>query len=111
MTFFESIQTCFRKYATFDGTASRSEYWWFWLFCVLGSLVFGVLSNKLGTVFSIVTLLPSLAAGARRLHETDRSGWWQLICFVPVVGWIVLIVFLVQEPRANRYGPADKLYA
>ena len=104
MTFSESIQTCFRKYATFEGTASRSEYWWFFLFCVLASLALGIVSNKLSGVFSLATLLPSLAAAARRLHETDRSGWWQLLCFIPFIGWIVLIVFLAQEPRPNRYA-------
>jgi uncharacterized membrane protein YhaH (DUF805 family) len=110
MTFFESIETCFRKYATFEGTASRSEYWWFWLFCVLASAFLSIFSEKLGTAFSLVTLLPSVAAGTRRLHETDRSGWWQLIWLVPLVGWIILIVFLAQEPRPNRYGSGADVY-
>jgi uncharacterized membrane protein YhaH (DUF805 family) len=110
MTFSESIQTCFRKYATFEGLASRSEYWWFALFCVLTSAFLGIFSNKLSGAFSIATLLPSLAVGARRLHETDRSGWWQLLYFVPLIGWIVMIVFLVQEPRSNRYGTGSDVY-
>ena len=110
MTFFESIQTCFRKYATFDGIASRSEYWWFALFCFLASSFLGLFSHTLSGAFSILTLLPQLAVGARRLHETDRSGWWQLLWLVPLVGWIVLIVFLVQEPRANRYGSSADAY-
>jgi|SRR5438067_13748123 len=110
MTFFDSIQTCFSKYATFEGTASRSEYWWFCLFCILGGAFLGIFSNTLESAFGLVTLLPSLAVGARRLHETDRSGWWQLLWFVPLVGWIVLIVFLVQEPRANRFGSSADVY-
>jgi uncharacterized membrane protein YhaH (DUF805 family) len=110
MTFFESIQTCFRKYATFDGTASRSEYWWFSLFCILGGAFLGAFSHTLNGAFGIATLLPSLAVGARRLHETDRSGWWQLLWLVPLVGWIVLIVFLVQEPRTNRFGSGADVY-
>ena len=110
MTFFESIQTCFSKYANFEGTASRSEYWWFWLFCLIASSILAIFSHALSEVFSLVTLLPSLAVGARRLHETDRSGWWQLLWFVPLVGWIVLIVFLVQEPRANRFGSSADVY-
>ncbi|WP_036164690.1 DUF805 domain-containing protein [Massilia sp. 9096] len=110
MTFFESIQTCFRKYATFAGLASRSEFWWFTLFCVLTSAFLGIFSDKLSGAFGIATLLPSLAVGARRLHETDRSGWWQLIWLVPLIGWIVLIVFLVQEPRPNRYGAGGDVY-
>jgi uncharacterized membrane protein YhaH (DUF805 family) len=110
MTFFDSIQTCFRKYATFDGLASRSEFWWFTLFCILASAFLGLFSDRLSGAFTIVTLLPSLAAGARRLHETDRSGWWQLLMFVPLIGWIILIVFFVQEPRANRYGTGSDVY-
>ena len=58
------------------------------------------LSPTLGAVFSLATLLPSIAAAARRLHDTNRSGWWQLIAIVPVVGIIVLVVFLAQEGRS-----------
>jgi len=104
MTFTESISTCFNKYATFDGTASRSEYWWFMLFLFLASAAANVISETLGVLFTLATILPSIAAACRRLHDTDRSGWWQLIVLVPVVGWIVLIVFLVQEGRPNRYS-------
>jgi uncharacterized membrane protein YhaH (DUF805 family) len=111
MTFGDSIKTCFSKYATFDGTASRSEFWWFCLFLVLAAAIVGLFSTTLQAVFNIATLLPSLAVGARRLHDTDRSGWWQLLCFVPLVGWIVLIVFWVQESRANRYAASTDVYA
>lgn len=104
MNFIESISTCFRKYATFEGTASRSEYWWFWLFLVVGAIVIGSISNTLAVIFNLATLVPSLAAGARRLHDTDRSGWWQLLALVPVVGWIALIILLAQESKANRYS-------
>lgn len=106
MTFIESIQTCFRKYASFEGTARRSEYWWFALFLVIASMILGQISTTLSIVFSLGTLLPSIAAAARRLHDTDRSGWWQLISLVPIVGIIVLIVFLAQDSRPNRYGIA-----
>ncbi|MCS0589895.1 DUF805 domain-containing protein [Massilia norwichensis] len=111
MTFSESIKTCFSKYATFDGTAPRSEYWWFFLFLCLGSFFCGLFSQNLQLAFNIATLLPSLAAGARRLHDTDRSGWWQLLMFVPLIGWIVLIVFWVQESRPNRYADSMQRYA
>lgn len=104
MTFTDSIKTCFNKYATFEGTASRSEYWWFMLFLFLASAAANVISETLGVLFTLATILPSIAAACRRLHDTDRSGWWQLIVLVPVIGWIVLIVFLVQESRPNRYS-------
>ena len=110
MTFIESIQTCFQKYANFEGTARRSEYWWFALFLVVASMILGQISTTLSIVFSLATLLPSIAVATRRLHDTDRSGWWQLISLVPIVGIIVLIVFLAQESRPNRYG-ATPAYA
>lgn len=97
MTFQESIKVCFKKYADFNGYASRPEYWWFFLFLFIVGAVLAVVSNTINTIFSLATLLPSLAAGARRLHETNRSGWWQLLWLVPIVGWVVIIIFLAQE--------------
>jgi uncharacterized membrane protein YhaH (DUF805 family) len=101
MTFQESIQVCFSKYVDFKGRAVRSEYWWFALFIFLASLVLSMISNVLSGLFSLGVLLPSIAAATRRLHDTDRSGWWQLIVLVPVIGFIVLIVFLAQEGKAE----------
>lgn len=97
MTFQESIRQCFLKYAEFNGRASRAEYWWFFLFVVLAGGVLAALSNKLGGAFYLATLLPSLAAASRRLHDTERSGWWQLVALVPLVGLIVLLFFLTQK--------------
>ena len=101
MTFQESIQVCFKKYAEFTGRASRSEYWWFALFVVLAGTAAGIISHYLSALFYLGTLLPSVAAATRRLHDTARSGWWQLIGLLPVIGWIVLIVFLAQEGKAE----------
>lgn len=104
MTFVDSIRTCFTKYADFKGCASVSEYWWWFLFTIIASVAIGVISDKASWAFSIATFVPSIAVAARRLHDTDRSGWWQLLWLVPVIGWIVLIVFLVQDGKApNRY--------
>ncbi len=99
MTFGESISTCFSKYAAFNGRASRSEYWWFLLFTFLASLATGIVSDTLSALFSLGVLLPSLAVGARRLHDTNRSGWFLLIWLIPVIGWIVLIVWTTQESK------------
>jgi uncharacterized membrane protein YhaH (DUF805 family) len=106
MNFTESVSTCFNKYATFTCTASRSEFWWFWLFTVVASIVLDKLSGTLNGIFALATLVPSVAVACRRLHDTDRSGWWQLLVFVPIIGWIALLVFYVQESRPNRYGIA-----
>jgi len=99
MNFQESIRVCFTKYAEFNGRAGRPEYWWFFLFVVLAGLAASMISNVLSAVFTLATLLPSIAVATRRLHDTNRSGWWQLICLVPVVGIIVLLVFLAQEGK------------
>ncbi|MFZ4481289.1 MAG: DUF805 domain-containing protein, partial [Rhodoferax sp.] len=102
MTFQESIKVCFSKYADFSGRASRSEYWWFALFCLLGGLAAQAVSEVIGVLFSLGTLLPIIAAATRRLHDTHRSGWWQLVSLIPIIGWIVIVVFLAQESK-----PAD----
>jgi uncharacterized membrane protein YhaH (DUF805 family) len=99
MTFAESIRTCFNKYVDFNGVASRSEFWWFILFLVIVSVVLNSVSSTIGGLFTLATLLPQLAVGARRLHDTGRSGWWQLLLLIPLIGLIVLIVFWVQEPK------------
>ena len=105
MTFGESIKTCFSKYADFSGRATRSEFWWWALFVTLASAASGIMSEVLSGVFSLAVLLPYLAVGARRLHDTDRSGWLQLIGLIPLIGWILLIVWFVQEGKEpNRYG-------
>ena len=107
MTFTESIKTCFTKYAGFSGRASRSEYWWFFLFIILAGIGCSLINRHLATLFYLATLLPSIAAATRRLHDTDRSGWFQLIVFIPVIGWFILLVLLALEPREpNRFGPA-----
>jgi uncharacterized membrane protein YhaH (DUF805 family) len=108
-----------QKYADFSGRAPRAEYWWFYLFSTVAVIITMVIdsiigSNFGGTGYGIVTaliglalILPSIAVGVRRLHDTDRSGWWLLIAFVPLIGVIVLLVFLVTEGTLgdNRYGP------
>lgn len=104
MNFTESISTCFSKYVDFRGLATRSEFWWFYLFCFLAAAVLSFVSPKLSGIFNLATLLPSLAVGARRLHDTDKSGWWQLLWLVPVVGWIVLVVFWASESKASRFA-------
>lgn len=103
MTFGEAIKTCYSKYADFDGCASRSEYWWYMLFSILVMIALAVVSDVAYTIFAIANLLPSLAAAARRLHDTDRSGWLQLIGFIPLVGWIFILIWYTQDSKPNRF--------
>jgi uncharacterized membrane protein YhaH (DUF805 family) len=110
MTFQESVKACLAKYADFNGTATRSEYWWFILFGVIVNVVLSILGQVpyLGWLFALANvvfllgiLIPTISAATRRLHDTGRSGWWQLICLVPLVGWIILLVFLAQEGKTG----------
>jgi uncharacterized membrane protein YhaH (DUF805 family) len=78
---------------------ARPEYWWFFLFIVVVSVVLSMINSILSGLFSLGVLVPSISAATRRLHDTNRSGWWQLICIVPLIGVIVLIVFLAQEGK------------
>jgi uncharacterized membrane protein YhaH (DUF805 family) len=121
MGFGEAIQSCFRQYVGFSGRARRSEYWYFFLFIVLVDIVASVLDSVLGTmsdstnvgvigtITSLALLLPSIAVAIRRLHDTSRTGWWILIGLIPIVGWIILIVFYVQDSHPdNKYGASPK---
>jgi uncharacterized membrane protein YhaH (DUF805 family) len=134
VSFTDSIRTCFSKFATFDGRATRSEFWWFYLFAALVALagyipililmligaaagddggavsgIFAVITVILWIVYIIFVIalyIPLLAVGSRRLHDRGQSGWLQLLLLVPC-GNIVLIVFWVMEgtPGDNMYGP------
>ena len=122
MTFMESVRTCLKEnYCNFEGRAPRSEYWWFALFAALLGIATSILDGFLGTytvtssgkmigfinsIFLLAILLPSIAVAVRRLHDTDRSGWFYLLNFIPIIGWIVLIIFFVQQGTngRNRFG-------
>ena len=106
MNFQEAIKACFQKYADFNGRAKMPEFWWFALFCVVGAFVLEFASSYISWAFSLATLTPSLAAGARRLHDINKSGWMQLIVLIPIFGLLYLIYLLVQEGDAadNQYG-------
>lgn len=111
MTFTQSIAACFGKYATFAGRAARSEFWWFYLFYVLlawaGSVVNGVGGGAATGLIHLVFLLPILAAMARRLHDTGRSGWWLLL--IPTIIGLIPLIFWWAQPGAqqeNDYGAA-----
>ena len=102
MTFGESIRTCFAKYADFGGRATRSEFWWWVLFNLIVSMALDVVDHRLSLAFAILTFLPYVAVTTRRLHDTGRNGWWQLIGIIPIVGWIIVIYWLAQQGATDR---------
>tara|TARA_B110000240_G_C13255346_1_gene349245 strand:+ start:63 stop:413 length:351 start_codon:yes stop_codon:yes gene_type:complete len=103
-----------KKYADFTGRARRKEYWMFYLIYMILLIVISILDAAIGVglfslIFTLGMLIPSISIAARRLHDTGRSGWWQLIAFIPLIGFIILIVFLVQDGSdANEYGENPK---
>ncbi len=114
-----------RKFATFSGRSRRSEYWYFTLVYLIAAIILSVLDiatglydkstgiGVLSAIFAIAMILPSLSVSVRRLHDTNRSGWWLLIALVPLLGAIVLLIFMVldSEAGANRFGPNPKAAA
>jgi uncharacterized membrane protein YhaH (DUF805 family) len=116
--FGEAISLFFKNYANFQGRSSVGAYWWVILFSILAGIVLGVVETTflgstgtsvgiLSGLYSLATIIPSIAIGMRRLHDTDKSGWWLLLALIPLVGVIVLIVFWIgQGTRGdNKYGP------
>lgn len=104
----------FSNFVNFKGRARRKAYWMFVLFNMVASIVLSGVDALLGLgflagLYGLVMILPSLAYAARRLHDTNRAGWWLLLWLIPVIGWIVLIVFLVLDSTEdNEYGPNPK---
>ena len=140
MSLSDAISICFSKYADFKGRARRSEYWWFWLFLVLCNAVLSAVDSFIGSpiiggIFALATIVPSISVAVRRLHDTDRSGWWLLAPLAPLVLMLapliaknlgstvayvgialMAIVVIVQivwlatdtQPGPNRFGLAPK---
>ncbi|MGB3750819.1 MAG: DUF805 domain-containing protein [Arcobacteraceae bacterium] len=93
----------FKNYANFQGRATRSAFWYFQLVSFIVSILLTIISaGILYPIYSLAVLIPALAVGARRLHDTNRSGWWQLIVLIPIVGIIVLIVFWASQTKEAR---------
>lgn len=117
MTFSQSIAACLAKYATFSGRARRSEYWWFYIFTVLlswaaslvGHVTISEAPDVMNWIVQLALFVPSLAVFVRRLHDTNRSGWWFLLAFT-IVGIIPLIIWLATdgEKTDNRFGAPAK---
>ena len=105
-----------KNYVGFSGRARRTEYWMFFLFNLIIGIVLEIIGLALKTqilyyIYGLAVLLPNLAVGVRRLHDTGKTGWWLLIGLIPIIGWIVLLVFFATpgQPGNNQYGPDPKM--
>ena len=121
VSFVEAVKSGFRNYANFSGRARRSEYWYWVLFTVLGTLVFSFIGgmifhtedggvNILQSIFSLATLVPGLSISWRRLHDIGKSGGWYFLGLIPLVGSIILLIWYCKdgEPGDNQFGPSPK---
>jgi uncharacterized membrane protein YhaH (DUF805 family) len=129
MDFTEAVKGVYNKYATFSGRARRSEYWWWALYMLITGSVIALIESSMGLgmghmgmgngsmsagyqggplpgLWSLAHLLPGLAVAVRRLHDTDRSGWWLLIVLIPVIGLLALLYFFITKGTTgpNRFG-------
>ena len=107
-----------RKYATFDGRARRKEYWYFILFNAIAQFILTIIDSVTGSfspetgigllagIYTLAVLIPGIAVSVRRLHDTERSGWWLLVALIPIIGAIVLFIFMVLDSQAdeNKFG-------
>ena len=137
MNFRIAIIKCFMLYFVFKGRAKRAEFWWFFLFLMILGVMTSIIDSTLGTqivtndmgtinevddqktgifstVVQLITFIPGLAVGARRLHDTNRSGWWQLLWIVILIGWIPLFIFFASSSKNdegvnyNKFGTEEE---
>ncbi|MEO8531048.1 MAG: DUF805 domain-containing protein [Deltaproteobacteria bacterium] len=124
MSFIEAIKSGYRNYITFSGRSQRSAYWWWVLFQIIVAVIIGAIEGggtmasgdggfsanytggPIANIWGMANFLPGLAVSVRRLHDTDRSGWWILLWLIPLVGWIILIVWFATKGTSgtNRFG-------
>ncbi len=111
MNFQDAVKSGFDNFINFEGRATRSEYWWWFLFYIIAYVTAIVLGSAInvGIIPLVVSLglwAPSLAVGTRRLHDINKSGWWQLLYLIPLIGLLVMIYFFVQPSNTsdNRFG-------
>ena len=112
MNFVESIQTCYKKFFDFSGRASKSEYWWFQLYNAIIYVLTFIFQGDLVLLFSIliiVNLIPVYAVGVRRIHDSDKSGWFVLISLIPLIGLYIFVLLLQDGSKGkNRFGAKPK---
>jgi uncharacterized membrane protein YhaH (DUF805 family) len=106
MSFTDAIKSVLQNYANFRGRASRPEFWWWMLLAFLVNVVLAELESTIGALASLAIAIPTVSVGVRRLHDTDRSGWFYVLIIVPFVNFLLLYFFIqAGTPGSNRFGP------
>jgi uncharacterized membrane protein YhaH (DUF805 family) len=112
MGFTQAISAGFSNYVNFSSRACRSEYWYWILFIIIADVVAAIIDQVLGMqlvtgLFGVATLIPNIAIAIRRLHDLDRTGWWILLGFIPLIGWIILLIWYITKGTdgPNLFGP------
>ena len=116
VSFPDAIKLGFNRYFDFRGRSTRAEFWWWALFELIAGTALSIADAIAGTsgilagLFELAVLIPGLAVGVRRLHDTNRTGWWLLLVFAVIIGWIVLLVWFIKQDGAgpNKYGPDSR---
>ena len=109
MSFIDAIKSVFSQYAGFTGRARRSEYWWFTLFNMIVSGIIGAILPNFEWIWTVIVFLPSLAVCVRRLHDVGKSGWFYLWIFLPLAGYIIMLIQLLKDSGPdNQWGPNPK---
>ena len=109
MNIIEATKLFFTRYVDFNGRSRRSEYWWAYLAVVIISAVLTAVLGELAYIWTLATLIPNIAITVRRLHDIGKSGWYYLIGLIPLVGPIILLVFMcLDSTEDNQWGPNPK---
>ena len=109
MNILEATKLYFLRYADFSGRSRRSEYWWSSLSITIIGAIVGAILGDLSFIWSLAILVPSIAISVRRLHDIGKSGWWYLIGFIPLVGFIILLIWYCKDSTEdNQWGPNPK---
>jgi uncharacterized membrane protein YhaH (DUF805 family) len=98
----------FKKYADFKGRDNRPQYWYFFLFNFIVSLILSLIAEELASIYFLAIFVPSLAISIRRLHDIGKSGWWILISLIPIIGtiWLIILLATKGQSKDNEYGAA-----